>query len=162
MTGTDGVVTIRSIDDDHPRPTSPSVYEDWGEMAPEARTMTHERWLVEVTDGSGPAKPVGDMSAHAVWHGPTLGSRAYNIGISIVEEARGRGVGAIAQRLLAEELHSRGVLRVEASTDVSNIAEQRALSKAGFRFEGVLRSAQTRRDGVHDLQLWSHIGAEPA
>ena len=39
--------------------------------------------------------------------------------------------------------------RVEASTDVTNLAEQRALEKAGFTREGVLRGAQHRADGVH-------------
>lgn len=157
-----GIVSIRSIPEDHPRPSSPSVYEDWGEMAPEAMTMTQERWLVEISDADGICTPVGDLSAHAVWNGPTPGSRSYNIGISVVEDFRGRGIGAIAQRLLADTLHARGVVRVEASTDVTNIAEQRALYKAGFEFEGVLRSAQARRDGIHDLQLWSHISPVPA
>jgi RimJ/RimL family protein N-acetyltransferase len=43
---------------------------------------------------------------------------------------------------LADLLHKRGVYRVEALTDVSNVAEQRTLAKAGFQFEGVLRGAQ--------------------
>ena len=69
----------------------------------------------------------------------------------------GKGYGAVAQRLLAELLHDRGVVRVEASTDVTNIAEQRALAKAGFKYEGVMRQSQGRADGIHDLQQWSHI-----
>jgi glyoxylase I family protein len=157
-----GLVSIRAIPEGHPRPNSPSVYEDWGEMAAEAMTMTHERWLIEVTGADGTVTPVGDMSAHAVWNGPTRGSRAFSIGISIVEDSRGLGIGAVAQRLLADELHARGVVRVEASTDVVNVAEQRALQKAGFECEGVLRSAQARRDGIHDLQVWSHIWQPPA
>ena len=31
------------------------------------------------------------------------------------------------------------------------------LERAGFRLEGVLRGAQVRRDGRHDLQVWSHL-----
>jgi riboflavin biosynthesis pyrimidine reductase/RimJ/RimL family protein N-acetyltransferase len=160
-----GIVSIRRIDDDYPRPKSASEYDDWGDYAPEAHELAIERWLVEVAD-QGIVTPVGDLSAHSVWHGPTPGSQARNIGITITEAWRGRGIGAIAQRLLAEELHASGVIRVEASTDVGNIAEQCALAKAGFVLEGVLRRAQQRRDGQHDLQLWSHLGAaattEPA
>ena len=48
-------------------------------------------------------------------------------------------------------------MRVEASTDVENIAEQRALERAGFTYEGTLRLAQGRVDGLHDLQVWSHV-----
>lgn len=152
-----GSVSIRAIDDDHPRPESHSIYEEWGEFAPEVRDMKMARWLIELTRPEGEIVPVGDLSAHAVWYGPSPGSRAMNIGISLVEEYRGIGIGAVAQHLLAEELHRQGFVRVEAGTDVSNIAEQRSLEKAGFVYEGTLRKAQGRADGLHDLQVWSHI-----
>lgn len=151
-----GTVTIRGIDDDFPRPPSSSPWDDWGPMAPEAKDVATERWLIEVTDDGGLVAAVGDLSAHSVWHGPTSGSRALNIGVSIAEDWRNRGIGSVAQRLLAEHLHDRGVVRVEASTDVDNLAEQRALSRAGFVYEGVIRAAQQRADGLHDLQGWSH------
>jgi RimJ/RimL family protein N-acetyltransferase len=154
-----GEVSIRAVDADHPRPPSPSTWDDWGEMDPAAKDMDIQRWIIEVADDTGRTCPVGDLSAHAVWYGPTPGSRALNIGISLLEDHRGQGIGAIAQRLLAEELHARGTVRVEASTDVENIAEQRALAKAGYRLEGTLRLAQARRDGLHDLQVWAHVRA---
>ena len=99
----------------------------------------------------------GDLSAHAVWYVPTPRSRALNIGISLVEKYRGKGIGAIAQRLLAGVLHRQGTVRVEAQTDVINVAEQKSLEKAGYKFEGVLRQAQQRADGTHDMQVWSHL-----
>lgn len=154
-----GVVSIRAVDHDHPRPESGSVWDDWGDMDPAAKGMDTQRWIIEVTDDAGHVTGVGDLSAHVVWYGPTSGSRALNIGISIIEEQRGRGIGAIAQRLLADELHEAGTVRVEASTDVENIAEQRALAKAGYVHEGTLRLAQARRDGLHDLQVWAHVQA---
>lgn len=152
-----GRLSLRPIDDDHPRPRSVGQYDDWGPLAAEAQAVQHRRWLLELTTLAGEVLPVGDMSAHAVWHGPTPGSRCLNIGISLAEEFRGHGVGGAAQALLAAELHREGIVRVEASTDVTNVAEQRALAKAGFAYEGTLRSAQERRDGRHDLQLWSHV-----
>jgi RimJ/RimL family protein N-acetyltransferase len=157
-----GVVSIRAVDLDHPQPPAASVWDDWGDMDPAAKDMDLQRWIIEVTDASGQAIPVGSLSAHAVWHGPTPGSRALNIGIGLADEYRGRGIGAIAQRLLAEELHDAGTVRVEASTDVENVAEQRALAKAGFELEGTLRLAQARRDGLHDLQVWAHVRAPQA
>ncbi|HEV2781422.1 MAG TPA: GNAT family N-acetyltransferase [Actinophytocola sp.] len=100
------------------------------------------------------AEPIGMIGWHAVSYGGTLSAAAWNIGIGLVPEARGRGAGTTAQRLLAEHLFATTeVDRVEASTDVDNVAEQRALEKAGFRREGVLRGAQLRggrrRDIVH-------------
>ena len=152
-----GTVTIRSVPFDHPLPESPNPWADWGEKDPEAMALAIERWLVEVTDSTGATEAVGDLSAHSVWYGASPGSRAINIGISLVEEYRGRGIGSVAQQLLAEALHDRGVVRVEASTDVENIAEQRALQRAGFEHEGTLRFAQQRADGLHDLQVWAHV-----
>jgi len=153
------VIELRPIDDTAPRPHSSSPYEDWGDRDPDAQPRGLERWLI-VEDGI----PVGDMSAHPHFYGPNAGSKAMNMGITIADEHRGRGIGTQAQRMLAELLHSRGIVRVEASTDISNIAEQRALAKAGFVCEGVLVSAQMRGDGRHDLQLWAHLasGIAPA
>ncbi len=97
---------------------------------------------------------LGGVSWHPVDYGGTVSCSAWNIGIGLLPEARGRGVGTAAQRLLVEHLFATTELdRIEASTDIENIAEQRALEKAGFRREGVLRGAQlrggVRRDLVH-------------
>ena len=153
-------ISLRSIDDGYPRPIVTSPYENWGEMAADAEHMVIQRWLIEFTIHAESVIEVGDLSAHTVWYGPTIGSKAMNIGISILPEYRGRGIGSLAQRLLAEELHEQGYLRVEAATDIANIPEQRALANAGFGFEGVALRAQARLDGVHDLQVWSHVAEE--
>ena len=152
-----GIISIRAIDSDYPRPASKSIYDQWGEMAPEIRDLAITRWLITLTQSDQSEVAVGDLSAHAVWYGPTPGSRALNIGISIVNEYRGKGIGSIAQRLLAEDLHRQRIVRVEAQTDIENIAEQKALESAGFKYEGTLRKAQARMDGLHDLQVWSHV-----
>jgi RimJ/RimL family protein N-acetyltransferase len=99
-------------------------------------------------------KLLGGVSWHAVDYGGTVSSSAWNIGIGLLPEARGRGVGTRAQRMLVDHLLETTELdRIEASTDVENHAEQKALEKAGFRREGVLRGAQlrggVRRDLVH-------------
>jgi RimJ/RimL family protein N-acetyltransferase len=149
-------VRIRAVAHDYPVTRSTSEFDDWGEMSPEARGMEISRWLIEVaTDGQW--REVGNLSAQAVRYGPTPASQAMNIGISIIKEFRDKGYGSIAQRLLAEEFHEKGFVRVEASTDILNIAEQKALKKAGFTYEGTLRKAQGRADGLHDLQIWSHL-----
>ncbi|HEY7597313.1 MAG TPA: GNAT family protein [Actinophytocola sp.] len=95
---------------------------------------------------------LGGVSWHAVDYGGTLGCQAWNIGIGLVPAARGRGVGTLAQRLLVEHLFATTeVDRVEAGTDVENVGEQRALEKAGFRREGVLRGTQLRGGIRHNL-----------
>ncbi|HET9142038.1 GNAT family N-acetyltransferase [Actinophytocola sp.] len=96
--------------------------------------------------------PVGGVSWNVVSYGGTLGCLAWNIGIGLVPEARGRGVGSRVQRLLAEYLFASTELdRVEACTDVDNVAEQRSLEKAGFTREGLLRGAQLRAGQRRDV-----------
>jgi RimJ/RimL family protein N-acetyltransferase len=107
-------------------------------------------------------QPIGTIGWHAVWNGPNPESRAWNIGISLVPEARGFGYGVEAQRLIAVHLFATtNVNRVEASTDVDNLAEQRALEKAGFVREGVQRGAQFRAGAYHDLIIYSRLRDDP-
>jgi RimJ/RimL family protein N-acetyltransferase len=107
--------------------------------------------------------PIGSVGWHKVVNGPNPESAAWNVGISLVPEARGQGYGAEAQRQLAAYLFATtGVNRVEAATDVDNLAEQRALEKAGFTREGVLRGAQFRTGTHHDLVVYSRLRDDPA
>jgi RimJ/RimL family protein N-acetyltransferase len=78
---------------------------------------------------------------------------AWEIGIALLPDARGHGYGTKAQRLLVGYLFAHTTAhRIEALTETSNLAEQRALEKAGFTREGVCRGAGWRdgtwRDGV--------------
>jgi RimJ/RimL family protein N-acetyltransferase len=60
-------------------------------------------------------------------------SYCWNVGIAMLPEVRGMGYGTEAQRLLVDYLFAHTqVNRVEAITEVTNTAEQRALEKAGF------------------------------
>ena len=104
---------------------------------------------------------IGSVSYHQVRYGPNEGSAAFNIGISIATEHRGKGYGVEAQKLLASYLFATyPVMRIEASTDRENIAEQRALEKAGFTREGVMRQAQWRGGSWHDLVVYSKLRGE--
>ena len=103
---------------------------------------------------------VGDVSYRQVMYGPE-GSQAYSIGITIASEHRGNGYGVEAQRLLAAYLLATyPIMRIEAQTDITNIPEQRALEKAGFTREGVLRKAQWRVGAWHDLVVYSKLRGE--
>jgi RimJ/RimL family protein N-acetyltransferase len=77
----------------------------------------------------------------------------WEIGIALLPEARGYGYGTEAHRLLVRYLFAHTLVhRIEAATETGNVAEQRALEKAGFTREGLLRGVGWRdgawRDGV--------------
>jgi RimJ/RimL family protein N-acetyltransferase len=77
------------------------------------------------------------------------------LGIELVPEARGRGTGTEAVRLLGRYLLENGYPRVQASTDVDNLAMRRALERAGFALEGVQRGFMPRGDDRADYALYA-------
>jgi len=112
-----------------------------------------------ILDEGGSA--VGSVSWHWNQWGPNAASRCPMIGIWLRSEARGRGIGRAAQRELAELFFRHtAVNRVEAHTDVENIAEQRALEAAGFTREGTIRGAQWRDGAYRDGYLYSILRAD--
>lgn len=148
-------ITLREFDElpESEVPNTVSEFDDWGvEPAELTKPTGLRRWVIETPD-----QIIGVMSAHPVSYGPNQESVAMNIGIALGEQFRGQGLGATAQAMLAQLLHDEGIVRVEASTDPTNIAEQRALAKAGFEYEGTLRGAQVRASGRHDLQVWASL-----
>lgn len=103
----------------------------------------------------------GSVSYHQVAYGPNEGSQAYNIGVTLQPAARGKGFGTEAQYLLSAYLFATyPIMRVKASTDLTNTAEQRALEKARFTHEGVARKAQWRMGEWHDLVMYSKLRGE--
>jgi RimJ/RimL family protein N-acetyltransferase len=145
-----GEVGLRPFEPGEESVEEASVWDNWGVR--DAPRLTDLGRMVVTEDDAA----VGSVSWHSVYYGPNVASRCYNIGIGLARAARGRGIGSRAQRMLAEHLFdTTDVQRIEASTDVENIAEQRSLEKAGFTREGLLRSAQGRADGLHDLAAYS-------
>jgi [ribosomal protein S5]-alanine N-acetyltransferase len=87
----------------------------------------------------------------------------WTIGIALLPEWRRRGIGWRAQAMLCDYLFSHTpVQRIEAGTHPENIAEQKALVKAGFTHEAVIRAAEFRAGGWHDGWLYSRLRDDPA
>lgn len=112
----------------------------------------HGKFMIErLVDGV----PLGTVDWRPSMYGPPTESRAWQLGISLAPEARGGGYGGEALRLVADYLFAEtSANRVEGSTDIENIPGQRALEKAGFAREGIIRGAQWRRGEYHDLVLY--------
>jgi RimJ/RimL family protein N-acetyltransferase len=173
MTMPDGTVTLRAVDEDDLALLSswrndPEHETGYGDFLPMHRRKSRytDDWERDglLTEEQGvlliclDGEPVGAVQWHPVMYGPNTGSRALNLGIAITPSSRGRGIGSRAQRMLADYLFEHTVAhRVEASTDVTNIAEQRALERAGFTREGILRGAQFRSGEWHDLVSYSRL-----
>ena len=86
----------------------------------------------------------------------------WEIGITLRPEARGRGYGTQAHRMLARYLFAHTTAhRIWAGTEVDNIAEQKALEKAGFTREGVTRGTGWRDGAWRDGVIYGLLRTDP-
>jgi [ribosomal protein S5]-alanine N-acetyltransferase len=87
----------------------------------------------------------------------------WEIGIALLPEWRGRGIGWRAQAMLCDYLFSHSpAMRIQAGTHAENTAEQRSLEKAGFRLEGVVRACEFRAGQWRDGHLYSRLRTDPS
>ena len=83
------------------------------------------------------------------------------VAVSVFPEARGRGVASKAMRLGATwGLRELGLRRVFAEAAVDNEASIRAIEKAGFQREGVLRAHCKTHGRSHDCVMFSLLPAD--
>ena len=115
------------------------------------------RLMVEV-------EPEQDAAGFVGWAlrdfgGPT---KHWEIGIALLPEWRGKGIGWQAQAMLCDYLFKHTPLqRIQAGTHPENLAEQRSLVKAGFQLEGVVRACEFRDGRWCDGYLYSRLRDDP-
>lgn len=123
--------------------------------------LGYDSGILVVEDADGAV--AGKVSWLPVPHGPNPPSHALNVGIRLRPDFRGRGIGGPAQALLADYLFDTTTFeRLQAETDVRNVAEQRALEKAGFQREGIARHTQFRKGTWHDMVVYSRLRGDPS
>jgi RimJ/RimL family protein N-acetyltransferase len=92
--------------------------------------------------------------------GPT---KHWEIGIALLPEWRGHGIGWRAQAMLCDYLFRHTPLhRIQAGTHPENVAEQKSLVKAGFTLEGVVRACEFRDGSYRDGYLYSRLRDDPS
>ncbi|HEX6686332.1 MAG TPA: GNAT family protein [Candidatus Limnocylindrales bacterium] len=90
-------------------------------------------------------------------------AKYWEIGIVLLPEWRGRGIGWRAQAMLCDYLFSHSPAhRIQAGTHPENVAEQKALEKAGFQLEGVIRACEFRAGQWRDGYLYSRLRDDPS
>jgi ribosomal-protein-alanine N-acetyltransferase len=113
--------------------------------------------IVDVAPGTQPgSEPAGLVSYLKRYYG--TGAFCWEIGIALLPDWRGQGIGWRAQAMLCSYLFEHTpVQRIEAATHAENAAEQRSLEKAGFALEGVIRAAGFRAGQWRDGYLYSRL-----
>jgi ribosomal-protein-alanine N-acetyltransferase len=115
------------------------------------------RLIVDVGMDTGSAGLVSYRRRH-------YGTQAFcwEIGIALLPEWRGKGIGWRAQAIFCTYLfENTPVMRIEAATHEENFAEQHSLVKAGFTLEGVVRAAEFRGGQWRDGYLYSRLRTDP-
>ena len=162
------LVTLEAILND-PEQTGPHEWFGWSDPH-----VYRHRWAengllgslggtLMVRPAASPAASRDDALGFVNWrHIPvTQISHCWEIGIILTPAARGRGIGTLAQRLLVRYLFAHSLVnRIQATTEISNLSEQRALEKAGFTREGVLRGSGFRDGQWRDGVLYSVLRSE--
>lgn len=106
----------------------------------------------------------GDRLGFVSWRRKRIMTESWywEMGISLVPSARGKGFGTRAQRLLVDYLFAHTPAhRIQADTELGNIAEQRALEKAGFTREGVVRAGAWRDGAWRDGVIYGILRTDP-
>jgi RimJ/RimL family protein N-acetyltransferase len=74
----------------------------------------------------------------------------------VAPEARGQGIASAAVKILSEWAFDRlGLERLQLSIRPDNVASRRVAEKAGYRYEGTLRSTKVIRGRRVDAALYS-------
>jgi RimJ/RimL family protein N-acetyltransferase len=93
--------------------------------------------------------------------GHFLKGNLFEIGYCVVPDERGRGYCTEAVEIMVDYLFlSRDIVRIQAHTDLRNVASQKVLEKVGFKKEGTIRKNLFVRGEWRDAYLYSILREE--
>lgn len=88
-------------------------------------------------------------------------NKTAELGYYIAEEYWGKGIMTEAVKQLCDYVFSRtDIIRIYAEPFSYNIGSCRVLEKAGFRYEGTLRSNALKNGNVLDMKMYSKLKTE--
>jgi [ribosomal protein S5]-alanine N-acetyltransferase len=144
--------------DTDPEALGPFEWVGFRDARARRRRWERDGWVGAESTAVAVALADGTVVGIASWRAQDRGGPpggCYEIGLALLPEHRGRGLGTAAQRLLVDHLFGTTIAnRLEATTDADNLAEQKALERVGFTREGVLRGAVFRAGAWRDLVLY--------
>jgi RimJ/RimL family protein N-acetyltransferase len=118
---------------------------EFDKRPPEARTF-----FVEKKDGT----KIGIIAHFLTGH-------FWEIGYVMTPEERGKGYCSEAVKIMVDYLFlTKDIVRIQAATDVRNVASQKTLEKVGFKKEGIIRKSAFFRGKWRDWFLYSILREE--
>jgi ribosomal-protein-alanine N-acetyltransferase len=96
-----------------------------------------------------------------IWHFTHPATKVLEIGTFLIPSERGKGYAPEATHLIVDYLFlSKNIVRIQAGTQVENVASQKALEKSGFTREGVHRKEMFNRGKWVDICIYSILREE--
>jgi len=109
-------------------------------------------FIIEKKDGT----KIGHIGGWTRGRGRTM-----EIGFALLPNERRKGFGTEAIQMMIDHLFmTRDIARIQTSTDTKNEASQKALEKAGFTKEGMMRKSWYMRGEYRDHYLYSVLREE--
>ena len=103
----------------------------------------------------------GDLLGSIGVHDVNPVDRRGNIGYWLAREARGRGIMTRAVTMLSKwAFENLGIDRIEIPVDSQNTASRAVAERAGYTFEGVLRSHTVIKGRRRDMAIYSLLRRE--
>lgn len=137
------------------RPRSPADLDAAFERTTAADDPTLDLLTISRRDGTGPAL------GQAVLHGIDLGHGTAEVGLTLLRDARGRGVGADALRVLCDlAFRVRGLRRLQVETFAINAPMLAVARGCGFAEEGRRREAEWYEGSFADLLVLGLLARE--
>ena len=103
-------------------------------------------------------KVIGSIGA---FRQTNIHNKTAELGYYIAEEYWGKGIMTEAVKQLCDYVFSHtDIIRIYAETFAYNIGSCRVLEKAGFQYEGTLRSNALKNGNVLDMKMYSKLKTE--
>lgn len=100
-------------------------------------------------------RAIGSIS---VFRGENIHRRTAELGYYIAEEYWGKGVMTDAVKQICEYVFNNSdIIRIYAEPFADNKASCRVLEKAGFQFEGILKSNAIKNEKIIDMKMYAII-----
>jgi len=134
-----------------PVPVPEGFEREWLTRYEEGRAEgTREGFAIVDDDGSF----LGLALAFAIDHE----GRELELGYTLTPSARGRGAATWALRALTEwAVRQLDPARIQLQISADNEASKRVAERAGYVYEGTLRSVHFKQGDRQDLEVWSRI-----
>jgi RimJ/RimL family protein N-acetyltransferase len=82
------------------------------------------------------------------------------LGYVVAPHARGQGIAAEALRQLGDWAFEQGLVRLYLLISEQNPASKKVAARAGYRFEGVMRSVYVKPGVREDTEVWARLSTD--